>query len=194
MNIFHGRVALTLLLLVPTIVVADEKAKADINDSGAGYNGVVMLNQAAGSGQQQTNVRVISIGNVPTARINVSQDRGALPSNAGQIDASANIQGNSFSHGGGVLGINQSAGIGNQHINAFRIEIGSMPEGLDDSLLAQSAAPLSANSGAVVPQSGNRQVEVDDQAFSGSTGVVQLNQSAGVGNRTVNNLGIRIMD
>lgn len=185
---------MTCLLLMPAIGLADEQAKADITSSGAGYNGAVMINQAAGSGQQQANVRVISIGDVPTARINVSQSRSALPSNAGEIDALANIQGNSFSQGGGVLGINQSAGIGNQHINAFRIEIGSMPEGLDDSGLAQSAAPLSANSGAVVPQSGNRQVELDDQAFSGSKGVVQLNQSAGVGNRTVNNLGIRIMD
>lgn len=69
-----------------------------------------------------------------------------------------------------------------------------MPESLDDSGLAMSAAPSSLNSGAVAPQSGQRQVSIDDQAFADSRGVVQLNQSAGVGNRMVNNLGIRIMD
>ncbi len=186
-------IALTLCaILIPGIVLADGSAKAGINTIGAGYSGVIMINQAAGSGQQQSNVRAIAVGDIPTARINVSQRRDVLPANAGQIDALVNIQGNAFSSGNGVLGVNQSAGIGNQHINAFRIEIGSMPEGLDDSGLAQSAALASTNSGGVVPQSGDRQVAIDDRAFSGSKGVVQLNQSAGVGNRTVNNLGIRI--
>ncbi|WP_373187474.1 adhesin [Halopseudomonas sp.] len=182
------------LLLMSAAALAEKAAKADIQASGTGYQGVVMINQAAGSGQQQSNVRVISVGDMPAARINVTQSRDQLAPDAATMNATANIQGNSFSHGAGVLGINQSAGAGNQHINAFRIEIGSMPESLDDSGLAQSAAPLSTNSGAVVPQSGDRQVEIDDQAFSGSTGVVQLNQSAGVGNRTVNSVGIRIMD
>ncbi|MFT6429109.1 MAG: hypothetical protein ACJAXR_001084 [Halopseudomonas sp.] len=189
----NSHIALTLsALLMPAIVFADASARADIDASGAGYTGVIMINQAAGSGQQQSNVRAIAVGNVPTARTSVSQTRDVLPANAGQIDALANIQGNAFSSGNGVLGVNQSAGVGNQHINAFRIEMSSMPEGLDDSGLAQSAALVSVNSGVVVPQSGDRQVAIDDQAFSGSKGVVQLNQSAGVGNRTVNNLGIRI--
>lgn len=182
------------LLLVSAYALSDQAAKAEIDASGADYEGVIMVNQAAGVGQQQANVRAISVGDTPAARISVTQNRDAIPADSSLPAASAHIQRNAFSHGNGVLGINQSAGIGNQHINAFRIEIGSYPEGLDDSGLAQSAAPSSANSGAVVPQGGDRQVRVDDQAFSGSSGVVQLNQSAGVGNRTVNNLGIRITD
>lgn len=190
-----GWVALAMLLLLTSaFALAEKAANADIQSSGSDYRGVMMINQAAGSGQQQSNVRVISVGDAPAARISISQSRAEIAPGAEALDATANIQGNAFSHGAGVLGINQSAGAGNQHINAFRIELGSMPESLDDSGLAQSAALSSANSGAVVPQTGNRQVEIDDQAFSGSTGVVQLNQSAGVGNRTVNNLGIRITE
>ncbi len=39
---------------------------------------------------------------------------------------------------------------------------------------------------------GSRQVVTSDQAFTGSRGVVQVNQSAGVGNRMANTLGITI--
>lgn len=182
------------LLLVSAYALSEQAAKTEIEASGVNYQGVLMINQAAGEGQQQANVRAISVGDTPASRITVVQSRDPLPTDTSLASGSAHIQGNAFSNGKGVLGINQSAGIGNQHINAFRIEIGSFPEGLDDSGLAQSAASSSANSGAVVPQGGDRQVRVDDQAFSGSSGVVQLSQSAGVGNRTVNNLGIRITD
>lgn len=182
------------LLLLSAYALADQAAKAEIESSGEGYNGVIMINQAAGNTHQQANARSLSIGEASSARIAVSQTQDYSPVGETRTNASANIKGNSFSNGAGVLGINQSAGSSNQHINAFRIEIGSLPVGLDDRGLAQSAASLSANSGAVVPQGGDRRVEIDDQAFSGSTGVVQLNQSAGVGNSTLNHLGIRIMD
>ncbi len=186
-------VALTTLLSSAT-ALGDTAFNADIQSSGKGYNGVVMLNQAAGLDQQQANAGVLSAGDHPQSQISITQTRDAIADQQLQLDASARIGGDAFSQGNGVLSINQSAGIGNQHINAFRIEIGSMPESLDDSGLAQNAAPSSINSGVVAPQSGKRQVSIDDQAFAESRGVVQLTQSAGVGNRMVNNLGIRIMD
>lgn len=182
------------LLLMSAYALSDQAAKAEIGTTGANYEGVIMINQAAGVGQQQANVRAISVGDTPAARIKVTQSSDAPSANTSLPAAASHIQSNAFSNGNGVLGINQSAGVGNQHINVFRIEIGSFPEGLDDRGLAQSAALSFANSGAAVLQEGDRQVKVDDQAFSGSSGVVQLNQSAGVGNRTVNNLGIRITD
>jgi hypothetical protein len=65
---------------------------------------------------------------------------------------------------------------------------------LDDSVLAQQSVMPSVISGAVGPQSGERIASVDDRAFSSSRGVVQLNQSAGIGNRSINNLGIRVSE
>ncbi|KAA0961708.1 hypothetical protein FQ185_24985 [Pseudomonas sp. ANT_H12B] len=41
---------------------------------------------------------------------------------------------------------------------------------------------------------GYRQVATSDQAFTGSRGVIQLNQSAGVGNRMANTLSVRVTD
>lgn len=181
-------------LLGSAAALGEMSANADIQSSGKGYNGVVMINQAAGDGQQQVNVRALAAGDNAQARIKVEQIRDIILEEQVQLNANARIGGDAFSQGDGVLGINQSAGIGTQQINAFRIEVGSMPQSLDDSGLAQSVAPSSINSGAVAPQSGQRQVSIDDQAFADSRGVVQLNQSAGVGNRMVNSLGIRIMD
>ncbi|MDI1303042.1 MAG: adhesin [bacterium] len=184
----------TLLLLMSAATRGDVLDKADIDSGASGYNGILMLNQAAGQGQQQINVRAVSLGDTADGSIRVEQIRDAITSDMLLMDARAQIRGASFSNGNGVLGVNQGAGIGNQQINAFHIELGLIPESMDDSSLAQSAALPSTNSGAVGPQSGNRQVSIDDQAFADSRGVVQLNQSAGVGNRTVNNLGIRIIN
>ncbi|MFD1699087.1 adhesin [Halopseudomonas phragmitis] len=171
---------------------ADQQDQAQIHNSLQGYSGNAMVNQAAGSAQQQVNARAIAAGE--HASVQVRQQRDQIAEETGQLDASSHITGNAFSAGNGILGVNQSAGVGNQQINAFRLGFGALPESLDDSGLAQSAAPLSLNSGAEVPNNGERLVEIDDQAFVGSRGAVQLNQSAGVGNRSVNNLGIRIID
>lgn len=182
------------LLLGSAAALGEMAVNADIQSSGKGYNGVMMINQAAGTGQQQVNARALAAGDVAQTRIRVTQNRDLIVEEHLLLDASARIQGDAFSQGNGVLGVNQSAGIGNQQINAFRIELGAMPESVDDGGLAQSAAPSSFSSGAVAPQSGERMVSIDDQAFADSRGVVQLNQSAGAGNRMVNSLGIRIMD
>ncbi|WP_339648340.1 adhesin [Halopseudomonas pelagia] len=182
------------LLLGSAAALGEMAVNADIQSSGKGYSGVVMINQAAGTDQQQVNARALAIGDRAEIRIKVEQTRDIIAEEHLLLDASAQIRGDSFSQGNGVLGVNQSAGSGNQQINAFRIEFGSMPESLDDGGLAQSVAPSSINSGAEAPQSGRRVISIDDQAFADSRGVVQLNQSAGAGNRMVNSLGIRIMD
>ncbi len=194
---------LTLLLvsaLCSQMLLADNviQAAANINQSGQNHQGVLMINQAAGDGQQQANVRALAIGSSTNAQAsaatNVWQSSKDLPANPPGIDASANIGGGSFTSSQGVLGINQGVGSGNQQINAMRIAVGSFPQGLDDSALAQQSVRPSNLSGATEPLIGERTVSVDDSAFSNSRGVVQLNQSAGVGNRSINSLGIRITE
>lgn len=95
--------------------------------------------------------------------------------------------------GSGILGVNQGAGLGNQQINAFRLSVSNGPESLDDSVLAQSVA-LTKVSGSATPVPGGRSVSTDDRAFAGSSGVVQVNQSAGVGNQSMNTLSVRVME
>lgn len=193
---------LTLLLasaLCSQIVLADTvmQATASINQSGQSHQGVLMLNQASGDDQQQVNARAIAIGSGANAQasatINVQQGADNYPINPAGVKALASIDGSSFSNSRGVVGINQGAGSGNQQINAMRI-VSGLPQGLDDSALAQQSVRPSSISGAAEPQSGERIVSVDDSAFGNSRGVVQLNQSAGIGNRSINSLGIRITE
>lgn len=168
------------------------QASADIDQSGQSFQGNLMFNQAAGDAQQQANARAIAAGQHAKAQTSVNQINDQT-ANATEIYANANIGGSSFARSLGIVGVNQGAGSGNQQINAMRIASGS-PQGVDDSVLAQQSVSPASLSGATEPQSGGRVVSIDDAAFSNSRGVVQLNQSAGVGNRSLNSLGIRISE
>ena len=184
---FFSLAALFLMTLsLPAL--AEREDTALIRNSVMGYSGNAMVNQAAGTEHQQANVRVIATTGASSARVLQRQDALIAPD---RLDARARIQGAAFSNGSGVLGVNQGSGVGNQQINALRMVVEAFPESLDDSSLAQHAAPSSSIS-AAMPDNGDRLVEIDDRAFSGSRGVVQLNQSAGVGNRTANHLVIRV--
>ncbi|MEZ1314748.1 adhesin [Pseudomonas fluorescens] len=165
---------------------------ASIDNSGARYEGNFGVNQAAGDQQQQANARAIAIGHDASATTQIRQ-RLNTPVNPA-MDASASIQGNSFSNGSGALGVNQSAGTGTQQANALRISISAQPQSLDDSVLMQQNVALLNNSGPTDSIPGSRQVSTSDQAFTGSRGVIQLNQSAGVGNRMANTFSVRVAD
>jgi len=102
------------------------------------------------------------------------------------------IAGTSFTNGNGMLGINQTAGANNQSINAVRVSINPGPQSIDDSVLLQQNTTTLATDSGFTPTTGSRQVVTSDQAFTGSRGVIQVNQSAGVGNRVANTLGITI--
>lgn len=165
---------------------------ADIDGSGTQYQGNLSVNQAAGDRQQQVNARAIAIGHGASATTQIRQRlRGKVDPS---IDATSSIQGESFSQGNGVLGVNQSAGASNQQANALRISIGTQPQSIDDSVLMQQNVALLNNSDPSDASAGIRQVTTSDRAFAGSRGVIQLNQSAGVGNRTANTLSVRVVD
>ena len=181
---------LVLTLLASTQVLADNN-QADISASGAHYTGNLMINQAAGNQQQQVNSRAIAIGHQVQTSAGITQQLSGSADPA--MNARASIGGDSFSRGSGILGVNQSAGANNQMVNAVRVGISAQPQGIDDSALSQQNVAL-PNSGTALPASGSRQIVNSDQAFTGSRGVVQLNQSAGVGNRMANTLNIRVAD
>ncbi|MBD0704313.1 adhesin [Pseudomonas sp. Fig-3] len=185
-----------LALLGSSTAFADPGAavisNANLQDSGSRYTGNFNVNQAAGDQTQQTNTRAIAIGTHAQATTVVRQrlDTAADPS----MNATARIGGSSFSNGNGVLGVNQSAGANNQMANVMRVGISARPQSIDDSALSQQNVALLPNSGATGTPTGSRQVVTSDQAFTGSRGVIQVNQSAGVGNRMANTLSIRVAD
>ncbi|MCY1393118.1 hypothetical protein D9M71_80050 [compost metagenome] len=184
---------LLLALLCSAVAHAGGPAvinSSPIDNSGAGYQGNFGLNQAAGDQQQQANTRAIAIGANGQASAQVRQR--VVTSAARDMAARAVIGGDSFSSGDGALGVNQSAGAGNQQVNVMRISVGAGPQSVDDSVLSQQNVTLSQSSGSGNGAIGSREVGISDQAFAGSRGVVQLNQSAGVGNRMGNTLSIRV--
>ena len=189
-----NRSLLLLALIACTNVMADPSSvnNANIQDTGIQYKGNYNVNQAAGDQMQQTNTKAIAIGTEASAttsviqRINTPADR--------STNASATIGGNSFSNGNGILGVNQGAGANNQMANVTRVSISAAPQSVDDSALSQQNVALLPSSGATGTSPGSRQVTTSDQAFTGSRGVIQVNQSAGVGNRMANTLSIRVAD
>ncbi|AMT89003.1 hypothetical protein J2Y39_001197 [Pseudomonas sp. 2957] len=189
-----NRTLLLLALLGCTSAMADSASvnKANIQDSGAQYRGNFNVNQAAGDQMQQANTKAIAIGTEAHATTSVRQTIDTPASRA--IDASANIGGNSFSNGNGILGVNQGAGANNQMANVTRVSISAGPQSVDDSALSQQNVAFLPSSGATGTSIGSRQVTTSDQAFTGSRGVIQVNQSAGVGNRMANTLSIRVAD
>lgn len=191
-----NRTLIFLALLGSTSAMADSGVNtvnnATLHNSGADYKGNLMMNQAAGDQQQQINSRAIAIGSEASATGSITQ-KITTPADR-SMNASSSIGGNSFSNGNGALGVNQSAGANNQMINAMRISVSAAPQSIDDSALSQQNVALLPNSGATGTSQGSRQVVTSDQAFTGSRGVIQVNQSAGVGNRMANTLSIRVAD
>ncbi|WP_339456571.1 adhesin [Pseudomonas sp. EA_65y_Pfl1_P120] len=180
------RSLLLLALLSSTAAMADNTAV--INNSGKDYNGNVMINQAAGNQQQMANNRAVTLGGQAATRNTQNMNGNVDPS----LNAKASIEGASFTNGNGMVGINQSAGANNQSINAVRISLNPGPQSIDDSVLLQQNTTTLATDSGLTPTTGSRQVVTSDQAFTGSRGVIQVNQSAGVGNRVANTLGITI--
>ena len=191
-----NRSLIFLALFASASAMADSNVpvvnNANIQNSGTQYRGNFNVNQAAGDQQQQTNTRAIAIGSNASATTTVRQSLDAAANPA--MNATATIGGSSFSNGNGVLGVNQSAGANNQMANAMRVSISANPQSIDDSVLSQQNVALLPDSGATGAPTGSRQVVTSDQAFTGSRGVIQVNQSAGVGNRMANTLSIRVAD
>jgi len=134
----------------------------------------VALGQERGRGVARTNVvQSVDVGNVTVPDLSV-----------------AKIGGEAFSGASGAIGINQASGAANAQANNVAIAFGVGAEVTAETDLAQTVTgePLKA------PVSGGEQqrhASVADTAFSGTRGIVQLNQSAGVGNATGNNFALR---
>lgn len=180
-----NRSLLLLALLGSASAMADNNAV--INNSGKDYRGNFSINQAAGNQQQQANNRAVTLGGQATT-VNIQRLDGQVDPS---LNAKAAIQGASFTNGNGMLGVNQAAGANNQTVNAVRISVNPGPQSIDDSVLLQQNTTQLTDSG-LTPTTGSRLVVTSDQAFTGSRGVIQVNQSAGVGNRMANTLGITI--
>ena len=198
--------ALSILLLVSGPAWASDDTPLDqaVSDGAAvsGAQGRIAVNQAAGTGNAQANLGALatSDGGLGLVGVHAAQKPGATAPALRERDAAARIQHGAFSGSQGVLSVNQIAGSGNAQANLFMVGQGPQGvvaagvhgiSGIDDAALADVAGDANTTEGAVVP-SWRREAVIADDAFRGSQGVVQVNQTAGVGNSSTNAIVLQL--
>jgi len=185
--------------LLATAVVADGRAQAlsdsaRIGAAGRGLDGRAAINQAAGQGNAQANQAALSLSSDGAALAAASaRQRLERPDPAAFARrAQARIDAGAFADARGLLQLNQSAGAGNAQLNQFALARGGAGAGaLDDAALAQIAGPAAAPL-ETRRAPGLRDAAIADDAFRGGQGVLQLNQTAGTGNASVNAIVLRL--
>ena len=198
--------ALSILLLVSGPAWASDDTPIDqaVIEGAAvsGAQGRIAVNQAAGTGNAQANLGALatSDGGLGLVGVHAAQKPGATSPALRERDAAAHIQHGAFSGSQGVLSVNQIAGSGNAQANLFMVGQGPQGvvaagvhgiSGIDDAALADVAGDANTTEGAVVP-SWRREAVIADDAFRGSQGVVQVNQTAGVGNSSTNAIVLQL--
>lgn len=152
-----------------------------------GVTGAVNVNIAAGDHNLQSNSGAIAIGSHALANNIVVQQVKA--NNSLEPDrASVRIRDNALSQSTGWISINQAAGTQNVQSNSMSVALDVRGSSLTSENLSQV---LSGGSGQD-SRSSRRDVEVETSAFRGTSGVVQVNQSAGKGNATSNSFSFRM--
>lgn len=150
-------------------------------------HGALSVNQASGDGNAQNNSRAISVtqGGVAVA-ITVNKQAAEMSMADMPDEAISRISDNAFSGTSGLIAINQTTGANNMQFNGVAIAMSIQGE-LSDAALAQTHSNTSlGDPGDLLPVNTIRAAEIDSTAFSGASGVIQINQSSGMGNVSSN--------
>ncbi len=169
---------------------ADSRASAEIaDDAAAQTRGLIAVNQAAGDGNAQANLAALQGGG---AGFSVARGVQQTDGSHALAQARARIGDRAFSDAGGVTSVNQIAGNGNAQLNALVIgeQIGfdvqqDSVAAAADSVLAGEAARSGTTEGTAASTI-VRSAVIDPEAFRRTQGVLQINQTAGVGNGSTN--------
>jgi hypothetical protein len=149
----------------------------------SGARGAIAINEAAGNGNVQVNAAAIGSG---ANRIRINQNTDA----SGHASGGAVIGAYAFAGSAGLLRINQTSGSGNAQSNSVLVRFDVAGETLSQGDLA--AIITATKTSGTRSVSAGQQVSVAKTAFAGSSGIIQLNQSAGSGNNTANSLTVHI--
>lgn len=142
--------------------------------------GATGVNMVAGNNNQQGNLAAIALSG--PAIIQFSQQNQATTNLNG--NQSVAILGSALSQSQGLVGINQGAGEANQQLNAFALSLDDSGIGVvTDINLSTSVAKTPSGK---VPTNTTTSIYLDDNALTGSKGVIQVNQVTGQGNQAVN--------
>lgn len=149
------------------------------------------VNMTAGDANTQANAAAIALGTQSGPAIGVVNGMQAIgPHQANSPDiAIATIGSQAFANSSGLISVNQSSGVGNAQANGAAFAMG-FEEVVAESVLSattSNAVPIDAGD-----SKRHQTVSIDDTAFNGVHGLVQVNQSAGSGNSTANNFALQV--
>lgn len=186
---------ITLWVMLPALAPSHaQSARATaVIDAGVGRatGGRIAINQAAGIGNAQINLAGIALSERGSAHVQLHATQATPTLASRNTPALARIGTQAFANTDGVLSLNQSAGYANRQRNLIAIGVSTDIGAADDAALAgTTGAAIEPGTTTVSPL--HRQAVIADGAFEGSRGVVQVNQTAGVGNSTTNALVLQL--
>lgn len=189
-------VAIAALLALPTYAQSQDAQGQDqalIGDhAGSGSQGRIAVNQAAGVGNAQANLAAFAHADSGLGLADTHSLQKASPAQRAAA-ASATIEGSAFNDSSGALSLNQVAGSSNLQLNTIAIGTGGvlLLASADDAALAETTGSAPSTEGAATATP-DRRALIDPDAFRGSQGVVQVNQTAGVGNLSTNAIVLQL--
>jgi hypothetical protein len=191
---------LTGALAIPLLALAQTDTAVIGGNAGRNLSGRGAINEAAGQGNTQANVAALALTQGGQAPIDLQVHQHPQSPPAGvRRDASVRIEAFALSNTRGLLSVNQVAGSGNAQLNLFALGNTDIAiaapglAGLDDAALAAVAADPNPNPTVGADASPRlRQAVIADDALRGSQGVVQVNQTAGVGNFSTNAIVLQL--
>ncbi len=156
-----------------------------------GVQGAINVNMAAGHTNLQSNSGVIAMGENALANNIVVQ---VVTSNnrLAPEQATAVIKDQALSQSVGWISVNQAAGQENVQSNTLSVALGIRGSSLNSESLSQVLSRTQESTEESDDGTSSRRVAIEDSAFAGSRGVIQVNQSAGKGNATGNHVGVRM--
>ncbi|TWH99479.1 hypothetical protein IP90_03094 [Luteimonas cucumeris] len=159
--------------------------------AGTGSEGRIAVNQAAGVGNAQANLAALAHADSGLGIASAHAMQKATPAQRAAA-ASATIDGGAFNDVSGALSLNQAAGTANLQLNTIAIGTGGLLLAhADDAALANTTGSATSTEGAATATP-DRRALIDIDAFRGSQGVVQVNQTAGVGNLSTNAIVLQL--
>jgi hypothetical protein len=174
-------------MFVGTALAQGVPGKTSIGDSSlTGFSGRVGINQASGVGNQEMNAAAISGTAAGTLAVNQNLQGNFAPTDNG----SASIGNFALAGASGLVQITQSSGNGNIAANAAFIGVGPESDALNPISLSQMRSGFAPPDPNAAPYTGH--TSISPTAFSGATGVVQVDQTAGDNNIGANLFSLRV--
>ncbi len=181
------------ILFVATPALSQNTDTLSISDEALAHSeGRIGVNAASGEFNQQVNSAAIAIGDAAFATNSVQQHIGENSSSPSDAQ-SASITGTAFSDSHGALAINGVAGSENQQANLAAIGIGIEGPVVSLDVLSQTRSSQEPAGYQNEPDL-TKHAEIGPDAFEQSSGLVQVNLTAGEGNSSANLFALSITE